>query len=110
MAKGSSPWLKAPWLKALWLMLRKLVFQLLPFLLPFVLYAGWLALARRKAGASGSALAPWPRGHGVWLMIAGVGLVILSFVAVALFTGTEVGGTYLPPRLEDGQILPAESR
>jgi hypothetical protein len=91
-------------------MLRKLVFHLLPFLLPFVLYAGWVALARRKAGAAGGALKAWPRGHVVWLMIAGFGLVILSFVAVALFSGAEVGGTYVPPRLEDGQIVPAETR
>lgn len=90
--------------------MRKFVFHLLPFLLPFVLYAGWVALARRKIAASGGALAVWPRAHVVWLMIAGVGLVIVSFVAVALFTGSEVGGTYVPTRLEDGQIVPATNR
>ncbi len=91
-------------------MLRKLLFHLLPFLLPFVLYAGWVALARRKAAGAGGALAPWPRAHVAWLAIAGLTLVILSFVAVALLTGSEVGRTYLPPRLEEGQIVPAETR
>ncbi len=84
-------------------MLRKLLFHLVPFLLPFVLYAGWVALARRKAAA-------WPRAHVAWLAIAGLTLVILSFVAVALLTGSEVGRTYVPPRLEEGQIVPAETR
>lgn len=91
-------------------MLRKLLFHLLPFLLPFVLYAGWMALARRKAAATGGALAAWPRAHVAWLAIAGLTLVILSFVAVALFTGSEVGRTYVPPRLEEGVIVPAETR
>ena len=44
-------------------MLRKLLFHALPFLLPFVLYAGWVALARRKAAATGDARAAWPRAH-----------------------------------------------
>jgi hypothetical protein len=75
-----------------------------------VLYAAWMALARRKAAGAGGALAAWPRAHVAWLTIAGLTLVILSFVAVALFTGSEVGRTYLPPRLEDGVIVPAETR
>ncbi len=91
-------------------MLRKFLFHVLPFLLPFVLYAGWVALARRKAAGADGALAAWPRAHVTWLAIAGLTLVILSFVAVALFTGSEIGRTYVPPRLEDGVILPAETR
>ncbi len=69
-----------------------------------------MALARRSAGATGAALAAWPRAHVAWLAIAGLTLVIVSFIAVALLTGSEVGRTYVPPRLEEGVIVPAETR
>ncbi len=86
-------------------MLRKFLLHGLPFLLPFALYVLWLAASGRKAAASGWRAAPW-----AWLAAGGLILVILSFIAVALFSGHEAGGTYVPPRYLDGKVAPAETR
>ena len=87
-------------------MLRKVLLYGVPFLLPFALYALWLVASRRKAAAGqGWRAAPWG-----WLSGGGLILVILSFIAAALLSGHEVGGTYVPTRYIDGEVVPAETR
>ena len=91
-------------------MLRKFLVYAIPFLLPFALYAVWLAVSRRKALAARQGTLPgWRAAPWSWLAVTGVGLLILSFIAVALMTGDEPGGTYTPPRYIDGKVVPAET-
>ncbi len=64
----------------------------LPFVAPFVVYAIWLAWARRKARTSGAGAAPeWGDAPWTWLIISGLGLVIVGLVALALNLGDPAG-------------------
>lgn len=81
-------------------MIRRVIEEVLLFLLPFLLFALYLAVSGRR---------PHDRTH--WdgqvfrLTLAGLGLVILSLVATGLFSERHRGG-YVPPHLENGQVVP----
>ncbi|KQP42084.1 MULTISPECIES: DUF6111 family protein [unclassified Methylobacterium] len=81
-------------------MIRRLFEEALIFLLPFVLFGLYLAIRGRN-----------PR-HGThWegsvfrLTMGGLVLVILSLVVVGL-TGEKHRGGYVPPSIENGQVVP----
>ncbi|MCK2054374.1 DUF6111 family protein [Methylobacterium sp. 37f] len=81
-------------------MIRRVLEEFLIFLSPFLVFALFLAITGRK---------PYDRAH--WtgqafrLTLAGLGLVILSLVAIGLFSERHRGG-YVPPHLENGQVVP----
>ena len=81
-------------------MLRQILLHALPLLLPFIVYIGYVVLARRAPKGKVWADAPW-----FWLAVAGLVLVIASFIALALFPGNEPGA-YVPPQVEDGVVVP----
>lgn len=83
-------------------MIRNLLFHVLPFLLPFVIYGVYLLLARR-AERQGVDLrhAPW-----YWLTAVGLLLCIASFFGLALIESGGDAGSYVPARLVDGEIVP----
>lgn len=88
-------------------MLRRTI-AFLPFLAPFVLYGFYYLLVRRRALAGGGrapslAEAPW-----MWLVIVGFVLLVASLVVFAIYDGSDVGGSYIPSRFEDGRIVPGE--
>ncbi len=88
-------------------MLRRTI-AFLPFLAPFVVYGVYYLLVRRRALARGGTApslseAPW-----MWLVIVGFVLLGASLVVFAIYEGSEVGGSYIPSRLEDGKIVPGE--
>jgi hypothetical protein len=84
-------------------MLFQILKYAIPALLPFALYALWLWIARlqQRAGVTGWRDAPW-----MLLTAAGLVLLVASLFATALLTGSPPEGTYVPPRLEDGRIVP----
>ncbi len=72
-------------------MKRILLHYVLPIVLPFIVYGIWLALARRKAqsaSTAGAAAPTWRDAPWMWLLIAGLGLMIAGLVALALTGGT----------------------
>lgn len=74
--------------------------QLGLFLAPFVVFAVYLLMRRRNPFTR----EPWD-GKTLWLVAAGLGLV----VAVMLVTGVtqeRAPGGYQPPRIENGQLKP----
>ncbi|GJD94226.1 DUF6111 family protein [Methylobacterium iners] len=81
-------------------MIRKLVEELLLFLLPFLLFYGYLAVLGRKPHARAS----W-EGYIFRLTMTGIALVIASLVYAGL-TGESHRGGYVPPRLENGRVVP----
>ncbi len=88
-------------------MRRILLNYLLPLLLPLVVYGIWLALARRKARLAGAAEVPgWGNAPWTWLLVAGIGLVSVGLVTLALVGDGPTGGTYVPPQFIDGEIVP----
>jgi hypothetical protein len=78
-------------------MLRILLQYLLPLLLPFLAYLIYARLTRR----TGLNDAPW-----LGLGAAGVGLLAVSLVTWSILSGSEPGETYVPARVEDGEVVP----
>ena len=85
-------------------MLRNILYHLVPFLLPFIAYGMYL-YATRKAREKGQAFdeAPW-----FWLFAAGLMLLVVSLIAVWLFTGNPADGVYTAPHVENGKIMPGK--
>ncbi len=82
-------------------MVRKLI-QYLPFFLPFIGYGAYVITARALGRDASWRSAPW-----LWLTSAGLALVVIGLLitwAIDDRSGTE--GQYVPPRLEDGRIVP----
>ena len=89
-------------------MIRKLLLYILPFVLPFVLYGLYTWIARLRAAATGRPAVALQDTPWLWLIAAGVALFIVTLIAFSLLSGGDIEGTYVPPRLIDGDIAPAE--
>jgi hypothetical protein len=82
-------------------MLRILLQYLLPLILPALIYLAYIAIARGgRIDRLGEA--PW-----LQLTIAGVALLAVSLVAWGLTTGSPPEEVYVPPRFEDGRVVPS---
>jgi hypothetical protein len=92
-------------------MLRVFFTIVMPLVLPTVLYLVWLRVAHwsqrwspqgsQQGETLRSAVLPW-----VWLAAAGVLLLALVLFVVTVHYGTSQPGTYVPPRWENGRIVP----
>jgi hypothetical protein len=83
-------------------MMRIILMLLFPLVVPFVTYSAW-AWWRRRKGRS----IPGDGPPTLWLLFAGVALVLLTLAGVSLSGGEEPGGRYVAPRLlPDGRIEP----
>ena len=82
-------------------MLRILLQYLLPLLLPFLVYMVYVAVGRGRppGGRSEAPRPPHARAGGV-LMAAGR-------VAGGLMSGAPTDRVYIPPRFEDGRVIPS---
>ena len=81
---------------------REFLTLFVPLLLPTVLYLVWLHAVRRPpAGAAGWRRLPW-----AWLALGGVALTALVLFVVTVQFGSTRPGVYVPPRVEDGRIVP----
>jgi hypothetical protein len=84
-------------------MSRIMLFYILPFLLPFIGFFTYRFLVTR--GQPLLQNTPW-----FVLSAMGLALVIASLVTLALTGGWDQEGDYVPPRLEEGRIVPGEVR
>jgi hypothetical protein len=89
-------------------MIRTTLFHIALLLAPAVLYFIYLVIARKarlgKNETAKTLLAlPWP-----WLLGAGIVLMAASLVVLSLSSGDDRGGTYIPPHLEDGKVVPGK--
>jgi len=75
------------------------------FLAPFILYGGWLMIARRRAKGHPPG---WNDAPLVWLSTAGLVLVIAGLFWTAVQSGEDRDGTYVPARVIDGELVPGE--
>lgn len=93
-------------------MWRAVLEALIPFLIPFALYAFWLAAMKRvrPEGEAGEAVVAPTRAF-PWILLSLAG-VVLAF-AVLVFTSNRNAMTtadrYAPARLSGGEILPGGS-
>ncbi len=88
--------------------MARILFQyILPIVLPTAVYFAWLAAERRRIARAGAGDAPhWHDAPWLWLAAIGVVLAVLIAIASALFGGADISGRYVPPRVEDGRIVP----
>ena len=84
-------------------MLRVSLTIILPLLLPTAIYLLWMRLAHwpeADVKTRWSAM-PW-----IWLVGAGAALLVLVMVSVNVHFGSPQQGVYVPPRWEQGHIVP----
>lgn len=89
-------------------MLRTTLFHIALVLAPAVIYFCYLIVARKvRLGQSGTAKVlrdlPWPA-----LLTIGIILMAASLVLLSLTSGEDINGTYVPPHMENGKIVPAK--
>ena len=78
---------------------------MLPLALPVIVYLTWLLYARRRARKLGTPLnqlsdAPW-----LLIILSGAIVLIFGMVVIGLFTGEKPGDEYIPPHLENGEVV-----
>jgi len=76
---------------------RVLLTIIIPLLLPTVLYFGW----RIAIGRGLTLPTSW-----LWLAVAGLALASLTLVAVSVDFGGMRQGTYVPPHVTNGAVVP----
>ena len=87
-------------------MIRVLFEELLPLVLPTVLYLLWWLIIGRNRKAAAAGAKAWYDGPWFWLILAGVALSGAVLVVGALRTGGDPTGTFVAPRYEGGRIVP----
>ena len=89
-------------------MTRILLQIALPLVLPFLAYAMWLAVERRRAEKLGRGEIPgWSEAPIVWLGAAGLGLATVATLGLLLLQdGDKRSGNYVRPHVENGRIVP----
>ncbi len=94
-------------------MLRVFFTIVLPLVLPTALYLVWVRLAHWSPGGSeqeseserGEAVR-WSTLPWIWLAVAGAVLLALMLFVVTVRFGSPQPGTYVPPHVENGRIVP----
>jgi hypothetical protein len=85
-------------------MTREFLTIVLPLLLPTALYLLWAVSVGRAQTADAASM--WRGFPWIWLTLAGVALVAVVVALVVQFDDSRTPGTYVPPRVENGEIVP----
>jgi hypothetical protein len=83
-------------------MIRPLATELVLFLTPFALYGVYLWATR--AGVLD--VSSWRLQTLMWLTISALGLMIVSFLFIAEFSGAPPRSAYVPAHMENGRLVP----
>jgi phosphoglycerol transferase MdoB-like AlkP superfamily enzyme len=83
-------------------MIRTVLTEAAIFLIPFILYAGFLLITRSALLHRSS----WPQRVVGWLLVAALALVIVSLLLLVHYSGAPPGTTYVPAHIEDGRLVP----
>jgi len=84
-------------------MIRIIIENLLLFLLPTLIYAAFVFLQRRGTAAPGAVFDDAPL---LWLLGAGVALVVITLIVFGSTSGGRPGQSYEPAVVKDGRIEP----
>lgn len=84
--------------------MTRILTQALLFLLPFAVYAIWLA----TSGRGWRAPEHWRGVPMVWLVASGVALTLASLATLALTTGGSTRSLYIPAHSENGVFVPGK--
>jgi hypothetical protein len=72
------------------------------FLIPFAVYASFLAASRSELMTRSS----WPVIIVGRLLVGSLLLVVLSLILLAQFSGSAPNSTYFPAHVENGRVVP----
>ena len=75
----------------------------LPIIAPAALYLLWLIMHGKGRKIPAFEDGPW-----FWLIVAGFLLAAASVITYGVTSGHDPGADYVPPRYEDGKVIPAE--
>ncbi|MGO4404258.1 DUF6111 family protein [Bosea sp. RAF48] len=81
-------------------MLRAIIEEVLLFVLPFCVFAGYLVVKRRNPFD----VEHWSR-HAFWLAVTGL-LLAISVLTYTGFIAPRSEGAYEPPHMENGVLVP----
>ena len=88
-------------------MMRIVIENIILFLLPSVAYFTYVYLRANDAQTgTGERADLWSDAPIVWLMLAGALLMLAVTFTFATFEGGKPGQTYIPPHMQDGEIVP----
>lgn len=87
-------------------MIRPVLTEIGIFLIPFAIYALYVALSR----ASVFHMSSWPLHVIGRLAVGALLLVIVSLVLLANFSGAPPGSTYTPAHIENGRLVPGSEK
>jgi hypothetical protein len=87
-------------------MIRTALTEIGIFLIPFVVYALFLAATRSGLFVQSS----WPVTVVARLMLSAMMLVIAGLIALAHFSGAPPDSTYVPAHIENGKLVPGVER
>jgi len=93
-------------------MLRVFLTIVLPLIAPTALYLAWTGFTnwseqrRSPPGSPPEEMVGWAALPWLWLAGAGVLLLAIVLFVVHVHFGTPQQGVYVPPRWEDGRIIP----
>lgn len=86
-------------------MITRALFNLLLFLLPFLIYGGYVMVVRRLRPGTVREWADAPFG---WLVLAGLTVALAGVGIGALWSGSGVEEGYTPKRLIEGHVRPGD--
>ena len=87
-------------------MLRLVFTIVLPLILPTALYLLWLRFRSSAAAVGPGESAPGAALPWFWLALSGAVLLALVLLTVSVHFGTATPGVYVPPRWENGRVVP----
>jgi hypothetical protein len=87
-------------------MIRPVLTEVGIFLIPFVIYAGFLLASRNGVFNQSS----WPTHIVIRLAIGALLLTIISLLLLAHFSGAPPKSTYTPAHIENGRLVPGVDR
>ena len=94
-------------------MFRLFFTYLLPLIIPALLYLVWNWLQLRRTMAGKRPEPPPSFAETPWLILAGAGVSLLMVTLLALALsgdGGVPGSTYVPPHMDDGKLIPGQTR
>jgi hypothetical protein len=86
---------------------------LLPLIAPVALYLAWNWIQLRRIASGKRAEPTTTFAEMPWLVLAGAGvsMLVVTLLAFAVMGGgAEPGSAYIPPHMENGKLVPAETR
>lgn len=87
-------------------MIRTILTEIGIFLIPFAVYALFLAATRSGLFARSS----WPVAIAARLALVAIVLVIAGLIGLAHFSGAPPDSTYVPAHVENGKLVPGTEK